>query len=276
MKTFKFDENSKTDYWVKKIIPVLVRWAQSSWDKPHYYSDLSNAIGYNSNHVGSFLGRVNDIMKSLDKKIPTLNTLVISKEDGLPSHGLDYVYKDYNNLTDDEKKVFVRHANQKAHEYDWNTVLSQLGLEPALILTSEEVEDKRKKMNFPGGGESKYHLKLKEYRHNHPETIEIYNVINSETAHILFSGDKVDVYFETEDQILAVEVKSRISDENDIIRGIFQTIKYKAVLEAERLFGNSPKDVYSILVTENEISKTARQISDDLNIEVFDNYKIKI
>ena len=48
------------------------------------------------------------------------------------------------------------------------------------------------------------------------------------------------------------------------------------MLEAERLFGNSTKDVYSILVTENEISKTARQISDDLNIEVFDNYKIKI
>ena len=120
------------------------------------------------------------------------------------------------------------------------------------------------------------YLKLKEYIHNHPETIEIYNVIKSETEHTLFSGDKVDVYFETEDQILAVEVKSRISDENDIIRGIFQTIKYKAVLEAERLFGNSTKDVYSILVTENEISKTARQISDDLNIEVIDNYKIKI
>ena len=31
-----------------KMIPVLIRWAQGAWDKPHYYSDLSKAVGYNS------------------------------------------------------------------------------------------------------------------------------------------------------------------------------------------------------------------------------------
>ena len=29
--------------WAMKMIPILVRWAQGTWDKPHYYSDLSAA-----------------------------------------------------------------------------------------------------------------------------------------------------------------------------------------------------------------------------------------
>ena len=29
-----------------KMIPVLIHWAQYSWETPHYYSDLSNAIGH--------------------------------------------------------------------------------------------------------------------------------------------------------------------------------------------------------------------------------------
>lgn len=57
-----------------KMIPVLVRWAQASWDKPHYYSDLSMAIGYRSNRLGYILGKVKDIMDELEKEYGKKNS----------------------------------------------------------------------------------------------------------------------------------------------------------------------------------------------------------
>jgi hypothetical protein len=44
--------------WAMKAIPLLVRWAQATWDKPHYYSDLKIAIGHNTNQLGRVLENV--------------------------------------------------------------------------------------------------------------------------------------------------------------------------------------------------------------------------
>ena len=38
--------------WALKMIPVLIHWAQYSWETPHYYSDLSNGIGQKTNQIG--------------------------------------------------------------------------------------------------------------------------------------------------------------------------------------------------------------------------------
>lgn len=42
--------------WALKMIPVLVRWAQGAWDKPHYYSDLTAAVGHKTNQIGNVMG----------------------------------------------------------------------------------------------------------------------------------------------------------------------------------------------------------------------------
>ena len=66
--------------WALKMIPILVRWAQGAWDKPHYYSDLTAAVGHKTNQIGSVMGTIQDILDDLQKqtgkKIPTLNSLV--------------------------------------------------------------------------------------------------------------------------------------------------------------------------------------------------------
>ncbi len=41
--------------WALRMIPVLVRWAQATWDKPHYYADLS-AAGHKTNQIGAVMG----------------------------------------------------------------------------------------------------------------------------------------------------------------------------------------------------------------------------
>lgn len=76
---------------------------------------------------------------------------------------------------------------------------------------------------------------LKKYISEHPEVLGYKNVELVETEHILLSGDRLDVYIELSDGThVAVEVKPKDAPDNDISRGIFQCIKYAAVMEAMR------------------------------------------
>ena len=101
--------------WALKMIPVLVRWAQGTWDKPQYYSDLSTAVGHKTSQIGKVMEIIQDsfdnLQKRTGKRIPTLNSLVCSKSTGIPSDGFDYVIKDYSKLSLDSKKGEVRMLN---------------------------------------------------------------------------------------------------------------------------------------------------------------------
>ncbi len=120
--------------WALKMIPVLIHWAQYSWETTHYYSDLSDAIGHKTNQIGSPLGWVHDIIKELAQKynreIPTLNSLVISKSSKLPSNGFSYVISNYEDITEDEQVLEAAKLRKLAHKYDWAWVLEALNLEP--------------------------------------------------------------------------------------------------------------------------------------------------
>ena len=58
------------------------------------------------------------------------------------------------------------------------------------------------------------------------------------------------------------------------MRGIFQCVKYKAVMDAERVadYGNYDNEV--ILVIGGEMSMSNRQLASDLGIKYFDNVSI--
>ena len=273
--------------WALKMIPVLVRWAQGAWDKPHYYSDLTAAVGLKTNQIGRVMGTIQGILENLGKqsgkgKIPTLNAIVANKDTGLPSEGFDIVDSNYSKLTPDSQKAMVRGLNQKAHLYDWKWVLDALGLEPAKIYLSEDFK-KMKSSGYGAGGEGKEHKSIKEYICAHPESIGIKKVEFAETEHILLSGDRLDVYFEYKDRKrkgqkllqnrhVAVEVKPSTAPEEDITRGIFQCVKYQAVMDAARIadYGNYDNEV--ILVLAGEMSKSNKQLAQDLDINFFENF----
>jgi hypothetical protein len=67
---------------------------------------------------------------------------------------------------------------------------------------------------------------------------------------------------------LAIEVKSVHSSDADIERGIFQCVKYKAVLEAEaKCDGTTPK-IRTRLVSERQLSPECSRQAKRLEIEV--------
>lgn len=272
-------KTEKTINNVSKMIPVLIRWAQSG--QANTYGDLAREIG-NPNlrqGMGSQLGYLDDVMRKLEEvsglTIPTLNALVQNKQ-GVPSHGFSYVYEGYDELSIKVQKDLAREQNNKAFQYkDWNLVLELLGLKPSIAVPEKE-EKKIRTGSFSHGGEGVKHKALKEYVCAHPEAVGLRNIALSETEHVLLSGDRLDVYFEQKDgTFIAVEVKSIISDDADILRGIYQCVKYQAVLDAESRTHSRPAKNKTLLVIEGELSQENYQVKDSLGIEVFESFKIK-
>ena len=264
-----------------KMIPVLIRWAQASWDKPHYYTDLSAAIGYGSSRIGKVLGQVliilNELSEEYGEKIPPLNALVQNKKTKLPEDGFDFVVPGYSELSPASKAGEVAKLNLSAHEYDWNWVLEALELEPAMIFTEADIKKLREKSYVGyGKGEGPEHKAIKEYIANHPESIGIKKkVVYKETEHGLPSGDQLDVYFEFRNgNRMAVEVKPSTSPNEDITRGIFQCVKYQAVMDALRTveYGNYENETR--LVIGGKMSVANRKLANDLGIEYIEQFKI--
>ena len=81
------------------------------------------------------------------------------------------------------------------------------------------------------------------------------------------SGDKVDVYFEK--AAVAVEVKTANAQSQEIRRGIFQCIKYRAVLQAEQqVYGPVSPTVDCLLALDGALSKELQDIAKLLNVRV--------
>lgn len=265
--------------WALRMIPVLIRWAQATWDKPHYYSDLTAAVGHKTNQIGKVMSVIQDIINEIaDKKgkdIPTLNGLVRNKETGLPSDGFDYVIPNYSNLSPESKRGEVNNLNLAAHEYDWSWVLKNLRLKPANLIDVDSVEDLKHKIHGTGG-EGIEHKVLKEYIASHPESIGIVGVKVAKTEYNLLSGDRLDVYFECKrKKHYAIEVKPQSSSEEDILRGVFQCVKYKSVMDASRVVDNDNYSNRTILVLAGEMTELVRQVANDLKIVVVENFKYK-
>ena len=262
--------------WARKMIPVLIRWARSSWDKPHYYSNLSEAVGHHTNQIGGIMATIQDILDNLSlqkqKTIPTLNGLTRNKKSGLPSDGFDYVIENYSNLSEDSKMGEVNKLNYMAHLYDWDWVLKELQLEPDMIYVPDELDKKKVSLKHGYGGEGAEHKALKNYVQQNPDKFGIKRVLYSSTEKMLLSADRLDVYFETQSNMhVAVEVKPQTAPEEDVMRGIFQCVKYKAVMDAERVadYGRYENEV--ILVIGGEMSLSNKQLASDLGIKYFDN-----
>ncbi len=257
---------------VRLALPVLIHWAQTKQPN-HTYTDLIAALGKKRfSGVGHVLGAEQDVMEALAKElgiqIPTLNSLIKNEKTGLPAAGFSYVEPSYNSWTDEGKRIFVKGLDEEAMNFPhWDMVLSKLGLEPLISFTPDEIAS-IKSSTYGGAGEGTEHKDLKEFIYNNPETLGLENVSSAQMEYILPSGDRLDVYFELKDGgKVAVEVKSSISDDSDIIRGIFQCVKYEAVIKALSSVetGSIPK-VIPILATGRSLSDIHQKLIEKLNI----------
>ena len=195
---------------------------------------------------------------------PLLNVLLVGKGTGLPGSGAqDFLvarFPEESRLGEEGADTvhpevwarFARLAIEEAHGYaGWAALYEQLFGRPYV---PDPFYAPRRRTGGGGGGEGPYHKALRERAWKHPERIdECLRDVDSKTEVDLLSGDRVDVVYRTTSEVIAIEVKSRVSDFDDLERGVFQCVKYRAVLEAQEQEEESGRQVRAWLVTETSL-----------------------
>lgn len=211
----------------RQALPILVRQAFAG--EPLYYQQLADELGMpnprNLNYVLGSIGKsLMELGESWKEQIPPIQCLVINQTDELPGEGFGWFMPsktDWKGASKRQKKTFVQTVMQQIYAYPkWGLVLRALELDPVEQNYSEVME---KASIFRAGGESPDHLALKEFVKNNPSVVGIakrYGPRISEKG--IPSGDQIDVFFEAGQEWIGVEVKSAVSNEVDIVRGLFQ------------------------------------------------------
>ncbi len=86
-----------------------------------------------------------------------------------------------------------------------------------------------------GRPESDEHKALKAWVASHPEEFVDFGYFPmGSNEKLLSSGDRLDAHFDNGRHRLAVEVKTSKCSEDELQRGVYQAVKYRAVLRAEQ------------------------------------------
>ena len=264
----------------RAALPLLVRQAQAG--APVFYSDLAEELGMpNPRNLNYVLGSIGQSLERLSKawktKVPPIQCLVVNKGTGLPGEGIGWFLvkkEDFSALPLRQKRAIVEAELQHVFSYPrWQEVLKALELEPTPSDFSYFVS---KATGRFGGGEGEDHKALKEYVARNPKVIGLgANTSTGITEYPLPSGDSLDVSFNGRKIWVAVEVKSSISAEGDIVRGLFQCVKYRAVMEAVLLTESRPQSARALLVLESKFPQSLISLRNMLGVEVVDGVSLK-
>ena len=244
----------------RRVLPILVRQAQAGW--PTTYSDLERETGIAAwrgfDEPLGIIGEILEELRSVWQDIPEINVIVHLKGQGIPGTGIaQFLDSEYKKLSKNEKKARVKPEQERVFNFRlWDDILRKLRLKPLPRNSPELAELRKKASEHRGGrgGEGEQHKALKEFVRQNPEKVGFKKALKSaKLEHRLLSGDSVDVFFESRDYWYGVEVKSAISNEADILRGIYQCVKYRAVMEAEATAARQQKEVRAVLAVEGKI-----------------------
>ncbi len=255
----------------RSALPILV--LQASRNSTMTYSYLAKELEMaNPRHLNYVLASIGQSLERLPRswKVPPIQCFVVRKRDGLPGEGIKWPSlsgKKFARLSLQKKKEYVSRQQKCVYLYRrWNEVLNRLGLEP---VATDFLPLASKVSGYHGGGENKAHKALKEYVARNPRVVGLkastpFGVTESK----LPSGDSLDVSFRGDDFWVAAEVKAANSDPPDIERGLFQCVKYRAVMNAVLRYETRPQHARVFLVLESGFPKSLAKQKKILGIKV--------
>lgn len=261
----------------RKALPILVR--QAIAQKTIYYSDLAQEMDMpNPRNLNYVLGSVGQTLRELEKKwsqkIPMIQSIVINKNTKQPGEGIDefLLDVDFRNLPEKNKRILIKNKLQEVFLYEkWSKVLEELALEP---VQSDFSSLNKKASSFYEGGEGEEHKKLKNFVANNPALFNLpSSIAPGEMEYSLPSGDSLDVFFSYNNMHIGIEVKSHISDSADIARGMYQCIKYQAVLEARQAANGQSQNVRTFLVLGGELPNELLPLKNILGVTILEEIK---
>ena len=177
-----------------------------------------------------------------------------------------------------EKAVAILRKMQKGKTLEQATAdREREGNRRKARLKSSSTPPKHRSPRGKSGGEGEEHRQLKQYVKDNPSCLPTkiqQGELISKTEKELPSGDSMDVSFENEDCWIGVEVKSRISDEDDIRRGLYQCVKYQAVMEGYLAVQRVRKNVKVFLVLGCPFPESLLPVKQILGVKVIENISV--
>lgn len=245
---------------------IQQRFGEIPTKRKTLYGQPVGAIGY----------AIEDLGKEWGELIPPINALVVNAASKMPGDGVDQFVEHYlrdkerKSLSKGDRRELMQYVIERVWDYaKWDRVADALG---AQLL--EVVEDGGEgDLDLPPpqkifGGESKEHKALKQWVCMHPEVLVEYGVFAAgEAEHYMRSGDSLDAFFENDQTCIAVEVKTSKAAEVELIRGIFQVVKYRAVLKAEQIASGRVPNGKAVLVTTQSLPHKVRQLAKRLMVD---------
>lgn len=276
--------------WARRILAFLVEHIRKfeGGDKFITYGLLAKSIDYPEPHTGNLFG--SNIGKTLGdmghlfdnlvidgESVPLIQAIAVRSRDKLPSDGLKEFNRIYPLLSRTKKKSYILGEYQRIYMFGsrWGNVLQTLGITPIEDCETAEAGAIKGVHNPYGSEGSPEHRALRDYISENPSVINVRATSKGITEYPLKSGDSVDVVFEGEQSLTAVEVKSERSGNDDIERGLFQCIKYAAVLEAESRTERKSTDVKCVLVLARSLPNSLRHVKNALGITIYENTRYR-
>lgn len=234
-------------------------------------------------HVGVVVGSMMDEILAVAPKAPPLNIMCVYKATKLPGDGAHYYIMRYNPKIDYNSLILSKQREALLPVYEdifkfngWPQIARKaFGISVLTKPESQQLQPERdgkaKRLGFGGPPESHEHRRLKEYVQKNPKLFGApVGCKKGVIEKLLKSHDEIDVWFVSPGEQLAVEVKSHRSPDLDLQRGIFQCVKYRAILQAENKAERITSNVRACLVSErklpDDLSRLARLLAVDVKI----------
>jgi hypothetical protein len=227
-------------------------------------------------HIGYVAGPLQDRILEVDPKAPLVNVLIVRSDSEEAGDGVDDYLKRHFNLSErahfdsTQKSALLQRAAEEVYSFRrWEEIYKKAfeTLPPRMDPSKEISGTERDGQTRGGPAESEEHRRLKAYMLSRPHLVGVKgHLVEKCNEYCLLSGDEVDVFFAKSDEFWLVEVKSERSNERDMIRGCYQSIKYRAVFTAQIHRTLPAARVHAVLVTRAPLSAGAKAIASDHNV----------
>lgn len=212
-----------------------------------------------STEMGVPAGNLMHRIHENNPKVPLLNVLLVRQDTRYPGNGAGGFLARWfgkealagKDVWRSNPKLWRKYCDRAITEVysfeDWHRVIDNTfgpGSMPEHVMPQER--------DGTAGGEGEPHRKLRLWATANPGALDPCCAnYTASTEVTLLSGDRVDVMLRGPEETVCIEVKSYTSSEADLERGIYQCIKYRAVVMAMDARRIAP--VRTILVTQAKL-----------------------
>lgn len=228
-------------------LPHLVHYARMR--KTMTYGELGAMIGQHWRATSHLLFYIRDEI-CIARGLPLLTAIVVNKSSGLP--GRSWLPGGTAHLSPEQYRQTYEAVRDEVFAFDgWGALLEDLEL-PRIRPTEQDLNDaglaRAVYVERTGGvGEGDVHRTMKQHVAENPASIGLNSVEAVEQEYLFISGDRCDIVFDLGgDGHAVVEIKDQ--QRGELVRGIYQAVKYRALMEAEKGLGQ-PYPVSAHLVS---------------------------